>query len=95
MTYDADNTRGPWSTSTRKHSSRALRHLGFDLWGRLAGETDRISIQQQYRGYMANIAQVLRLNYNGEDIDMGFNSDTGLAVGVTPWTSSPRKANDG
>ena len=28
------------------------------------------------------IAQVRRLNYNGEDIGMGFNSDTGLAVGV-------------
>jgi len=33
---------------------------------------------------MANtpIAQVRRLNYNGEDIGMGFNSDTGLAVGT-------------
>lgn len=33
---------------------------------------------------MANtpIAQVRRLNYNGEDIGMGFNSDTGLAVGA-------------
>src|SRR5262245_53457067 len=31
---------------------------------------------------MPNIAQVRRLNYNGEDIGMGFNSDTGLAVGT-------------
>ncbi len=29
-----------------------------------------------------NVAQVRQLNYNGEDIGMGFNSDTGLAVGT-------------
>jgi hypothetical protein len=28
------------------------------------------------------LAQVRRLNYNGEDIGMGFNSDTGLGIGV-------------
>src|SRR6478672_9644035 len=31
---------------------------------------------------MANVAQVRKLNYNGEDIGMGFNSDTGIAVGA-------------
>ena len=31
---------------------------------------------------MANVAQIRRINYNGEDIGMGFNSDTGLGVGV-------------
>jgi hypothetical protein len=31
---------------------------------------------------MTNIAQVRQLNYNGEDIGMGFNSDTGLGLGV-------------
>ena len=33
---------------------------------------------------MANtaVAQIRRLNYNGEDVGMGFNSDTGLGVGV-------------
>lgn len=30
----------------------------------------------------SNIAQVRKLNYNGEDIGMGFNSDTGLAIGT-------------
>lgn len=29
-----------------------------------------------------NVAQVRKLNYNGEDLGMGFNSDTGLAVGT-------------
>jgi hypothetical protein len=29
-----------------------------------------------------NVAQVRKLNYNGEDIGMGFNSDTGLAIGT-------------
>jgi hypothetical protein len=31
---------------------------------------------------MPNVSQVRRLNYNGEDLGMGFNSDTGLAVGT-------------
>lgn len=31
---------------------------------------------------MPKIDQVRRLNYNGEDIGMGFNSDSGLAVGT-------------
>ena len=30
----------------------------------------------------ASVAQVRRLNYGGEDIGMGFNSDTGLGIGV-------------
>ncbi len=30
----------------------------------------------------ATVAQVRRLNYGGEDIGMGFNSDTGLGIGV-------------
>ncbi len=29
-----------------------------------------------------NVPQVRKLNYNGEDIGMGFNSDTGLAIGT-------------
>lgn len=31
---------------------------------------------------MPNVPQVRRLNYNGEDIGMGFNSDSGLAIGT-------------
>lgn len=38
---------------------------------------------------MANVAQVRRLNYNGEDIGMGFNSDTGLAVGTALKFATP------
>ena len=38
---------------------------------------------------MPAIAQVRRLNYNGEDIGMGFNSDTGLAVGTALDFSPP------
>jgi hypothetical protein len=29
-----------------------------------------------------NIAQIRKLNYNSEEIGMGFNSDTGLAIGT-------------
>jgi hypothetical protein len=38
---------------------------------------------------VANVAQVRRLNYNGEDIGMGFNSDTGLAVGTALKFTTP------
>ena len=38
---------------------------------------------------MANVAQVRRLNYNGEDVGMGFNSDTGLAVGTALKFTTP------
>jgi hypothetical protein len=42
---------------------------------------------------MQKVAQVRVLNYNGEDIGMGFNSDTGLAIGTAldfdPPTGTP------
>jgi hypothetical protein len=40
---------------------------------------------------MSNVAQVRRLNYNGEDIGMGFNSDTGLAVGTALDFTPPQE----
>ncbi len=41
---------------------------------------------------MPHIAQVRLLNYNGEDIGMGFNSDTGLAVGTAVEFEPPTPA---
>ena len=38
---------------------------------------------------MANVNQVRTLTYNGEDIGMGFNSDTGLAVGTALTFTMP------
>src|SRR5262249_18662285 len=40
---------------------------------------------------MPNIPQVRRLNYNGEDIGMGFNSDTGLPIGTCLDFTQPKE----